>query len=118
MDRIYDEILSFVRERDALREKTESLREGWSRLEERVFSLLGKAGVRPQFVSYRPNPAEYPRKYLRVDWLYQKLTEVEISEYIVEVNDLDDFGNLVGSDTKHDSEGKGVSDVSGIASTF
>lgn len=116
MDGIENQILSFAAERDALREKTDILREGWSRLEERVFSLLLKAGIRPQFLRYRNGGGSV--RYLRIDWLYQKLTEVEISEYIVDGMQLDAFGNLAGGDERNESDDKGVSDVSGIASTF
>jgi len=116
MDRIEDQILSFALERDALREKTDILREGWSLLEKRVFSLLLQAGIRPQFVAYKS--AGGADKYLRIDWLYQKLTEIDIGEYIVDAKHLDAFGNLVGGGNNIESDDKEMGDVSGIASSF
>lgn len=115
MGGIKDKILSIVEKMDALRVESERLREGWPIIEKEVFSLLDTARIRPAFLLYK-RTQESHAEYLRIDWVERKLVEVRIDDFVVTLELLDSYGNLIGGD--NEDSNKGVEDVTGIASSF
>lgn len=116
MSGVKQRILDTVSQMDALRVRSEELREGWPSIEQEVFSLLDRAKIRPSFLAYEKRPEE-GHYYFRIDWIERKLTEVDFHSFVVTIDMLDSFGNLVGSENGTD-ENKGNADVTGIASSF
>jgi hypothetical protein len=99
---------------DKLRAETESLRVEWTELVQGIFALLLKARIRPTMVRVQ---AESVTRYFRIDWNSMDLVETRLDDFVVDVADIDKFGNLIGS--RNETQEQGSSDnVSGIASTF
>lgn len=115
MGGIKDKILSTVEKMDALRVESERLREGWPIIEKEVFSLLDTARIRPAFLTYRRSPTAAVECF-RLDWVERRLIEAKLDDFVVTLELLDSFGNLIGGD--NEDSNKGVEDVTGIASSF